>query len=216
MRTKAFTLTEMLIVLVVVGVLATLGFPAYQKVIEDSRAQVCETNLRALKTALDIFAMENDIMPASLSALPQDYLERAYASLLKQKGVWRIKLARFITDFSRERNLAYAQQFFLNQLARRDMKLVTCPNDTNVNAFGSYGGNVAWVGQSSRVYQQLDDATLMLGDSELAVFNNVADLDARHRNPGLFGGQNYAVTVNRTATIGKQVLTAADQVASPQ
>lgn len=205
MKKKSFTLTEILIVLVVAGILATLGFPAYQKVVEDSRARACEANLQALKTALDIYAMENDLMPAGLAALPQDYLKRAYASLMQQKGAWKIKLAYFITDFSRERNLAYAEPFFLNRIAKGDRNLVTCPKDTDFDEFGSYGGNAAWVGQSTRVYRQLVDTTSVIGDSESAQFSLDTDLETRHREPGLFSSQDYAISIDRKTKIKKKL-----------
>mgnify|MGYP001590185566 CR=1 FL=1 len=70
MRKAGFTLMEMMLVVVVIGILATLGFPAYKNVIEDSKAKVCQTNLRVISAALDIYAMEHDSIPGDLSKLP--------------------------------------------------------------------------------------------------------------------------------------------------
>jgi len=78
MRSHGLTLIEVLLGIIVVSILVTLAFPTYRmNVVEDSRARVCEAHLRTLKTGLDIYAAENDVMPGDLSQLPSSYVNRA-------------------------------------------------------------------------------------------------------------------------------------------
>ena len=47
-RAQAFTLVELIVVIVVVGVLTTLAFPIFQRVVQGSKAAACISNLRQL------------------------------------------------------------------------------------------------------------------------------------------------------------------------
>ena len=59
-HSSAFTLTELLVVIGVVAVLAALAYPAFQRVIEAGRATACTSNLRQLGTALALYLGENN------------------------------------------------------------------------------------------------------------------------------------------------------------
>ncbi|HEX8295284.1 MAG TPA: prepilin-type N-terminal cleavage/methylation domain-containing protein [Chthoniobacteraceae bacterium] len=54
-----FTLVELLVVIAIIGVLAALAFPAYQRVLENSRATACVGNLRQVGAALNLYIGEN-------------------------------------------------------------------------------------------------------------------------------------------------------------
>jgi len=172
-----FTLIEVIIVVIIAGIIATLGFPAYQNLIEDSRQKVCGANLSAINSALDVYAMEHDTIPADLSEIPEQYLQKAYISLLKQKGGWRIKLAYFIVG-QQEKGLAYAG-LFTDDLTRGTPNLRRCP--AAAAGTRSYGLNSAIKGLTSRQYRDLDRATLTAGDSAAVEFAGEADLTDRHR-----------------------------------
>lgn len=180
MDKKGFTLLEIIIVIVVLGILATLGLPAYNNTIENSKSRICQANLDALKVALDIYAMDHDIMPGSLSELPAEYINKAYASIMQRKDAWKIKLAYFIVGLQ-EKGFAYASPF-IKDLAKGNMKMITCPNDTRsvLPAHGSYGLNVALRGMSSQEYQRILSDTPLIGDCNIDTFSSEADLDNRH------------------------------------
>ena len=53
-----FTLVELMIVLTIMGVLATMCVPAFQRAIEQSRADVAAANLRAIWSAERLYWLE--------------------------------------------------------------------------------------------------------------------------------------------------------------
>lgn len=193
MLKKAFTLIQLIIALVIIGVLATLGLPAYQKAIEDSKSKVCQTNLEALSKALDIYAMDNDTMPGSLSELPPEYIQKAYAQVLQKKGAWKIRLAYFILDWEKK-GLAYAQApGLMTLISKGDVRLITCPADPTPPAQGgiSYGLNSALINMTSQAYRALPANTVLIGDCENNGFNNISQLSENHK----LHGENYAIAI---------------------
>ena len=215
MPKRAFTLMEMIIVVIIIGIFATLGIPAYQNAIEDSKARVCETNLRALKTALDIYAMDHDIMPGALGELPQGYINKAYAQVMQGPDIWKTKLANAILDWN-ERDLAYAAPNFLFILAQRNIAMITCPGisagnqtregtGTDEIQHPSYGLNPVLKFMNSTTYRQLSASTILIADCDAvelnisgASFSNPAN---RHKHVTVSGWQDYAVRINRAGNV---------------
>jgi prepilin-type N-terminal cleavage/methylation domain-containing protein len=132
MKYKAFTLMEIMVALAIVLILATLGIPTFKNVYENANAKVCETKLLTIQTGYDIYKMEHDAMPGSLSEIPYEYFNRAYAKIMQGKDSWKIKLAYFITDW-KERGLAYAEPF-LSKLVKGQRNLLICPSDKREQA----------------------------------------------------------------------------------
>lgn len=63
-RTAAFTLVELLVVLAVISLLASLLIPAFSRAREAGRASVCRSNLRQLTLALQVYAPDyRDTLP---------------------------------------------------------------------------------------------------------------------------------------------------------
>lgn len=57
---SAFSLVELLIVVAIIGVLAGLAFPVFQKVMLTGKQTACASNLRQIGIALITYATEND------------------------------------------------------------------------------------------------------------------------------------------------------------
>lgn len=191
MKKNAFTLVEVIAVVVIIGILATLTLPNFLNVLENSKDKVCEINLKALSIALDEYVMEHDVVPANLSLLPPEYIKNAYTRLLKERGAWKIKLAYFMLERFKS-GLAYAQPF-INIIAKGDLKLITCPNDTTPPASGgiSYGLNSELSGKGSADYQAISGDKILIGDCEYATFSDSSSLESRHKVYQAFLSSEY-------------------------
>lgn len=198
MNKKSFTLIEIIIVTVVLGILVTIGFPQFLNAIEDSRARVCKTNLEALKVALDSYVMDNDATPASLSQIPKKYFDRAYASVVdKHKDAWKIRLAYMVVDWQ-ERGLAYANpvpsgEALVVHIAggSTDSPLLHCPSNPANTV--SYGINNALKGLNSKAYNAALVGIMAIADSDSTSFTSVNNLPLWHKRVGLnvFRDKNY-------------------------
>jgi prepilin-type N-terminal cleavage/methylation domain-containing protein len=201
MKKKGFTLMEIMVVVVIVGVLAVLGFYASQSFFENAKDRTCRANLMVLKHALDFYILDHEVFPAALAEIPQKYIDRAYASMLPDDHSWQVKLSSFIEGFKKV-SLVYAQPF-INTLSPRDLEMVSCPKDLTpptLNNFDvSYGINVALRNQPVGQYQALGDATLLIGDCEAATFAGVNNLARRHGDPA-----SYALAIRKDGQVVEQ------------
>jgi prepilin-type N-terminal cleavage/methylation domain-containing protein len=67
---KGFTLVELLIVIVILGILATVTVFAVRGITERSQENACDVELRALDTAVEAYFVDNDqVFPTSLAQL---------------------------------------------------------------------------------------------------------------------------------------------------
>ncbi len=66
---RAFTLIEMLIAIVVLGVLLSLGIPRFQQSLEQSRADVAGASLRSIWSAQRLYWLENRAYAPDLPTL---------------------------------------------------------------------------------------------------------------------------------------------------
>ena len=58
---KGFTLVEIMIVVVIIGLLAAMAVPAFQKVRSTSQTKTITNNLRQLASAADQYFLENGV-----------------------------------------------------------------------------------------------------------------------------------------------------------
>ena len=64
---KGFTLIELIIVIIIVGILATIGMTQYTKVIEKGRAAEAKQVLGSLRTGQNAYYLENGAYTATIS-----------------------------------------------------------------------------------------------------------------------------------------------------
>lgn len=66
---KGFTLVEIMIVVVIIGLLAAMAIPAFQKVRESSQEKALLNNLRQLASGADQYFLENGVTSVSSADL---------------------------------------------------------------------------------------------------------------------------------------------------
>ena len=82
---KAFTLIELLVVVRIIGILAAIALPQYEKAVEKSRLAEALTNIATMKRAIDMYIMEKG-WPSGFISL-QDILEATGTEL--SGGEWQ-------------------------------------------------------------------------------------------------------------------------------
>jgi type IV pilus assembly protein PilA len=75
--TKGFTLVEIMIVVVIIGLLAAMAIPAFQKVRTNSQDKAVLNNARQLSAGADQYYLENGVSTVTLSDLlgPTSYVK---------------------------------------------------------------------------------------------------------------------------------------------
>jgi prepilin-type N-terminal cleavage/methylation domain-containing protein len=68
-RCIGFSLAEVMVVLVVIGVLVSIAVPRYDRAVEQSRADIAAANLRAIWSAERMYWLQNHTYIGDLSAL---------------------------------------------------------------------------------------------------------------------------------------------------
>lgn len=69
---KGFTILELLVVMVIIGILAAIALPKYAGVREDANLVVSKSNLKSLQTAMERYNLDEGQYPATFSALVSD------------------------------------------------------------------------------------------------------------------------------------------------
>lgn len=77
MRSKGFTLIEMLVVMAIIAVLLTVALPRYFGALDKSKDVVLETNLKVLRSTIDKYYGDKGHYPATLQDLVDAHYLRA-------------------------------------------------------------------------------------------------------------------------------------------
>ena len=72
-----FTLMELMIVMMIIGILATLAVPSFVGAIKSAREAVLKEDLHVMRTAIDSYTMDKQKAPQSLDDLIQSGYLRA-------------------------------------------------------------------------------------------------------------------------------------------
>ncbi len=70
-----FTLIELMIVVLIIGILVAIAIPVFQSVQQNARKRTCQANLRTLDSAVHTYAGDNNgTYPAAIANLAPNYV----------------------------------------------------------------------------------------------------------------------------------------------
>jgi general secretion pathway protein G len=89
-REAGFTLIELMIVMFIIGILATLAIPSFKGALRHAREAVLKEDLQTMRAAIDSYTMDKQKAPQSLDDLVQEgYLrEIPEDPMTHQKDTW--------------------------------------------------------------------------------------------------------------------------------
>lgn len=68
-RQKGFTILEILVVIVIIGILAAIALPKFAGVREDANVAVTKSNLKSIQTAVERYQLDTGTYPDGLAIL---------------------------------------------------------------------------------------------------------------------------------------------------
>ena len=89
MNKAGFTLVEIMIVVAIIGLLAAIGIPSFQKARDNSTTKGCINNLRIIDSAKEQYAMDNNVAQSgTISATTDldDYIKGGYSNVVCGAG----------------------------------------------------------------------------------------------------------------------------------
>src|ERR1700685_1839885 len=88
---RGFTLIEMMIVMAIIVILIAIAVPFYQKAITRAKESVLHSNLVAMRSAIDEYAVDKQKAPQSLQDLVKEgYLHDVPKDPVAQTNDWKI------------------------------------------------------------------------------------------------------------------------------
>lgn len=76
-RQAGFTLLELMVVMVIIGILAAIAIPSFTKNVQRAREAVLREDLHTMRTAIDSYTIDKQKAPATLDDLVQaGYLKK--------------------------------------------------------------------------------------------------------------------------------------------
>jgi len=130
---RAYTLVEMSVVLIIMGIFITLAMPRFSRSVESARADVAGANLRAIWTAERIYWLDNRTYTTSLDVLvnlnlldPSITSNTSYTYLVTAADV-----ATFTATAQRAPNVSWSGTVTITQDGGLTGTL-TCPGQANI------------------------------------------------------------------------------------
>jgi len=74
---KGFTIMELMIVIVIIGILIAIAVPAYNAFRDRAAAAACQSNLRTLKSAVGLYYADTGLVADDITADLNIYMDNA-------------------------------------------------------------------------------------------------------------------------------------------
>lgn len=90
-----FTLMELMIVMMIIGVLTTLAIPSFVSAVRSAKEAVLKEDLRVMRSAIDSYTMDKQKAPQSLDDLVQEgYLKVIPEDpMTKARDTWQTEMS---------------------------------------------------------------------------------------------------------------------------
>ena len=88
---SGFTLMELMIVMMIIGVLTTLAIPSFVGAVRSAKEAVLKEDLRVMRSAIDSYTMDKQKAPQSLDDLVQEGYLKAIPEdpMTKSRETWQ-------------------------------------------------------------------------------------------------------------------------------
>lgn len=98
---KGFTIIELIVVIAIIGILAAIALPRLTRAPRRAQEAVLQTNLRAMRDAINQFYADKGHFPPSLEALvEEEYLrEVPIDPVTKSKETWVVEYEEYGADY---------------------------------------------------------------------------------------------------------------------
>ena len=135
---KAFTLVELLVVVLIIGVLAAIALPQYQKVIERSKSAQAISLIKATAQAIESYRLSNGDYPHTFDVLPINIPWSTHAAVI---GVSQETRANkdWAIEIEDARYLGYSVNIYITRISGKykgaGFKLLVVPGAQQIQCF---------------------------------------------------------------------------------
>ncbi|MFH1245179.1 MAG: prepilin-type N-terminal cleavage/methylation domain-containing protein [Candidatus Omnitrophota bacterium] len=202
---QGFTISEVLICVVVILILATLAMAGYTQVMDNAYQRICSTNQTIIMKGIERHFLTTGIAPATLGDIKLEYWKNAYAEVMKDRD-WQTKLSYFLVKVTTAKE-ACADITKLEDLVNpAEMKVYGmmpdvfhCPAD-RTSGSPSYGINAALKNYSR--WKDVPADMTILGDTDRSTFSSEDELSYRHKRR--FAQEQVAQVLTKSMCIDKK------------